>query len=82
MEEDMRFGLLLGQLLESYGPHASNFIKDIGHRIKESMSEKQATSYLMQAIDITIQRGKLAALKILTWAVKYPIFEGNFLCTH
>ena len=32
-------------------------VKDIGCRIKESTSEKQATSYLMQAIGIAIQRG-------------------------
>ena len=34
-----------------------DFIQDIGHRIKESTSEKQATSFLMQAIGIAIQRG-------------------------
>ena len=41
----------------SYGPNALDFIKDVGCRIKESTGEKHATSYLMQAIGIAIQRG-------------------------
>ena len=44
-------------MLGSYGPYALDFIKDIGRRIKESTGEKRATSYLMQAIGIAIQRG-------------------------
>ena len=32
-------------------------INDIGRRIKEATCEKQATSYLMQAIGTAIQRG-------------------------
>ena len=34
----------------SLRPHALDFIKDIGRRIKESTGEKRATSYLMQTI--------------------------------
>ena len=45
------------ETLRSYGPHALDFIKNIGRRIKESIGEKLATSYLMQAIGIAIQRG-------------------------
>ena len=45
------------ETLGSYGPHALDFIKDIGLRIKESTGEKRATSYLMQTIGIAIQRG-------------------------
>ena len=45
------------ETLGSYGPYALDFIKDIGRRIKESTGEKRATSYLMQAIGIAIQRG-------------------------
>ena len=37
--------------------NALDFIRDIGRRIKESTGEKQATSYLIQAIGIAIQRG-------------------------
>ena len=36
--------------IKSYGPHAIDFIKDIGHRIKESTGEKRVTSYLIQAM--------------------------------
>ena len=45
------------ETLGSSGPYALNFIKDIGVRIKESTGEKRATSYLMQAIGMAIQRG-------------------------
>ena len=45
------------ETLGSYGPSALDFIKDVGRRIKESTGEKRATSYLMQAIGIAIQRG-------------------------
>ena len=36
------------ETLGSYGPHALNFIKDIGWRIMEISGEKWSTSYLMQ----------------------------------
>ena len=38
------------ETLKSYGPRDLDFIKYIGHRIKESTVKKRATSYLMQAI--------------------------------
>ena len=45
------------ETLGSFGPHAQDFIKDIGHRIMESTGEKKSTSYLMQTIGMAIQRG-------------------------
>ena len=33
------------ETLGSFGPHAQDFIKDIGHRIAESTGEKKSTSY-------------------------------------
>jgi hypothetical protein len=45
------------ETLGSFGPHALDFIKDIGHRIAESTGEKKSTSYLMQTIGMAIQRG-------------------------
>ena len=49
--------LSLSRLEQFSNQNALDFIKDIGRRIKESSGEKQATSYLMQAIGIAIQRG-------------------------
>ena len=40
-----------------FGPHALDFIKDIGHRIVESTGEKRSTSYVMQTIGMAIQCG-------------------------
>ena len=45
------------ETLGSFGPHALDFIKDIGHRITESTGEKKSTSYFMQTIGMAIQRG-------------------------
>ena len=36
------------ETLESFGTHALDFIKDIGHRIVESPGEKKAASWLME----------------------------------
>ena len=44
------------EMLGSYGPHALDFIKDFGRRIKEFTGEKQVTSYLKQEIGNAIQR--------------------------
>merc|ERR1712051_1155289 len=46
----------------SFGPHALDFIKDIGHRITESTGEKKSTSYLMQTIGMAIQRGNSSCI--------------------
>jgi hypothetical protein len=37
-------------------------IKDIGHRIVESTSEKRSTSFLMQTIRMAIQRGNSSCI--------------------
>jgi hypothetical protein len=50
------------ETLGSFGPHALDFIKDIGHRITESTGEKKATSYLMQTIGMAIQRGNSSCI--------------------
>ena len=50
------------ETLGSFGPHALDFIKDIGHRIAESTGEKKSTSYLMQTIGMAIQRGNSSCI--------------------
>ena len=50
------------ETLGSFGPHALDFIKDIGHRITESTGEKKSTSYLMQTIGMAIQRGNSSCI--------------------
>ena len=55
--------VLIGiETLGSFGPHALDFIKDIGHRITESTGEKKSTSYLMQTIGMAIQRGNSSCI--------------------
>ena len=50
------------ETLGSFGPHALDFIKDIGHKIAESTGEKKSTSYLMQTIGMAIQRGNSSCI--------------------
>jgi hypothetical protein len=59
------------EILESYGPHALNFIKDIGQRYWTKnygyQWRKRYTSYLMQVIGMAIPRGNSACiLEIVT----------------
>ena len=44
------------ETLGSFGHHALDFTKDIGHRVVESTGEKKSTSYLMKTIGMAIQR--------------------------
>ena len=50
------------ETLGSFGPHALDFIKDIGHRIVESTGEKRSTSYLMHTIGMAIQRSNSSCI--------------------
>ena len=38
------------------------FIKEIGKRIQENTGEKKATTYLIQSLSMTIQRGNAASI--------------------
>ena len=42
------------ETLGSIGPHALDFIKDIGHRITESTGEKKSTSYTANVLSAEI----------------------------
>ena len=46
----------------SWGPESLKFIKDIGKQIQENTGEKRATSYLIQSLSMTIQRGNAASI--------------------
>ena len=50
------------ETLGSFGPHALDFIKYIGHRIVETTDEKRSTSYLMQTIGMAIQHGNSSCI--------------------
>ena len=40
----------------SWGPRGLKFIKEIGRKIKEKSGNKNATSHIIQAISMTVQR--------------------------
>ena len=46
----------------SWGQEGLKFVKEIGKKIQENTGEKRATSYLMQSLSMTIQRGNAASI--------------------
>ena len=46
----------------SWGQEGLKFVKEIGKKIQENTGEKRATSYLMQSLSMTIQRGNSASI--------------------
>ena len=46
----------------SWGPESLKFIKEVGSRIQESTGEKRSTSYLIQSLSMTVQRGNASSI--------------------
>ena len=46
----------------SWGPRGLKFIKEIGKKIKEKTGNKNATSHIIQAISMTVQRGNATSI--------------------
>ena len=50
------------ETMGSWAPLGLEFVKEIGKRIEETTGEKRSTSFLFQAISISIQRGNAASV--------------------
>jgi hypothetical protein len=50
------------ETLGVWGASASKFVKDLGQRIQCATGERRATSFLMQAISVAIQRGNAVSM--------------------
>ena len=51
--------------VETFGsqrPEKLKFIKDIGMKIQDVTGEKRATSYLLQSLSMTVQRGNASSI--------------------
>jgi hypothetical protein len=46
----------------SWGPRGIKFIKEIGRKIQEKTGNKNATSHIIQAISMTVQRGNATSI--------------------
>ena len=46
----------------SWGPKGLKFIKEIGKKIQEKTGNKNATSHIIQAISMTVQRGNAISI--------------------
>ena len=51
------------ETMGSWGPSGLKFVKDIGQKIQECTGEKQATSYIFQAIGMATQRGNISSIR-------------------
>ena len=51
--------------IETFGawaPESLKFVKDLGRRIQENTGEKRATSYLIQSLSMSVQRGNASSI--------------------
>ena len=46
----------------SWWPESLSFIKEVGRQVQENTGEKRATSYLIQSLSMTVQRGNAASI--------------------
>ena len=46
----------------SFGPESLRFIKEVGKKIQENTGIKWATSYLIQSLSMSVQRGNAASI--------------------
>ena len=45
-----------------WGPRGLKFVKEIGKKIQEKTGNKKATSHIIQAISMTVQRGNVTSI--------------------
>ena len=46
----------------TWGPRGPKFVKEIGRKIQEKTGNKNATSHIIQAISMTVQRGNTTSI--------------------
>ena len=51
------FAQIAVETFGSWGPIGYKFIKDVGKKIQEKTGNKNATSHILQAISMSVQRG-------------------------
>ena len=62
LKDNYMFTPIAVETFGSWGPESLKFIKEIGNKIQENTGEKRATSYLIQSLSMTIQRGNAASI--------------------
>ena len=62
MKHNYLFKPIAIETFGSFGPESLNFIKELGERIQENTGDKHATSYLIQSLSMTVQRGNAASI--------------------
>ena len=51
------------ETLGSWGTESLKFIREVGQRIANNFNDKRATSFLLQAISVAVQRGNVTSIK-------------------
>ena len=62
LENNYHFIPLAVETFGSWGPEGLKFVKEVGEKIQENTGEKHATSFLMQALSMSIQRGNASSV--------------------
>ena len=58
----------------SWGPRGLKFIKEIGRKIQGKTGNKNATSHIIQAISMTVQRGN--TISIMGTLAQWEVYIG------
>ena len=51
------------ETLGSWGTESLKFVREVGQRIANTFNDKRATSFLLQAISVAVQRGNVTSIK-------------------
>ena len=51
------------ETLGSWGTESLKLIRGVGQRIANNFNDKRATSFLLQAISVAVQRGNVTSIK-------------------
>ena len=62
LRDDYHFVPIAVETFGSWGPRGLKFVKEIGRKIQEKTGNKKATSHIIQAISMTVQRGNATSI--------------------
>ena len=75
---DFHFIPIGAETLGPFGPHAVQFLEDLGNKISQINGERRSKSFLFQSIGIAIQRGNASCVMGTTGSMG-KLEELNYL---
>ena len=62
LKDNYMFTPIAIETIGSWGPESLKFVKELWKQIQENTGEKQAKSYMIQRLSMTVQRGNAASI--------------------